>query len=126
MDVGKYCVMHLLLCDVFSQCPLLICIFNKHATNGTSTGLFHDIIDPPPEALVLLMVDYGQYLLLLLLILTLPCVFEAVVMKVLLPLLLTVFAKVVALFQANLKALENFLDQERETIGDTTAPGGPF
>ncbi len=125
MDVGKYCVLHQLLGDAFGQCPLLICIFNKHVTNRTFMGLSHDVIDPPPEDLVLLTVNYGQYLLLLLLILTLPCVFEAV-MKVLLPVLLTVFAKEVALFQAYLEALENFLNQEQETIVNTTASGGPF
>ncbi len=109
MGVDKYRTLHQLLGDVFGQCPLLIHIFNKHAMNRTSMSPSHDVIDPPPEAPVLLTLDYGQYLLLPLLILTLPCVFEAV-MKVLLLVLHTILAKVVALFQANLEVMENFLD----------------
>jgi hypothetical protein len=87
----------------------LVSIFNQNPTNKAATRLAHDVIDPPPEALVLLLVNYGQYLLLPFFILALLCISEAVV-KVLPPVLLTMFPEVVALFQVNLKPLEDLSD----------------
>jgi hypothetical protein len=74
MDVDKVCFLCWLLGDVLGQCPLLIHILDEGTSNIASTpGLSHDVIDSSPEALVLLTVDYGQYLLVPLFILTLPC-----------------------------------------------------
>ncbi len=50
---------------------------------------------------------------------TLPCILEAIA-KVLLPILLAVFPETVTLFQANLEAQEDILDQQRQTIGNAT------
>jgi hypothetical protein len=124
MDVGKYCLLHILLSDVLDHCPLLIPVLDKYTINGSSMGLSHDIIDLPLEALVLLLVYNGQNLLFLLFILTILCIIEAAV-KVLL-LFLAVHPKIVKLFQADFEAQENFLNQKQEAIEDASTPGGSF
>jgi hypothetical protein len=104
--------------DVLGQCPLLIHILDEDTSNIASTGLSHDIIDSPPEALVLLMVDYGC---------SSSLSRAAAVMEVLLsPVLLTVtvLPKIVTLFQAkNLETLEDLLNQKQEAVRNTTPPG---
>ncbi len=103
MDVGKYCLLYRLLSNVLGQCPLLIPILDEYMLDRPSTGHSHDVIDPPPEALILLLVYNGQNLLLPLFILSLLCVLEAVV-EVLLPILLTVLPERFTLFRANLES----------------------
>ncbi len=102
MDVGNFFLLYRLLSDVLSQGPLLIPILDEYMTDGSSMGLSHDVIDPPPEALVLLLVYNGQNILFPLFILTLLCIPEAV-MEMLLPILLTVLPEIVTLFQADLE-----------------------
>jgi hypothetical protein len=50
---------------------------------------------------------------------TLPCILKAIT-KVLLLILLAVFPKMVTLFQANLEAQEDILNQQQQTIGNAT------
>ncbi len=125
MNIGKYCLLHRLLSDVLGQCPLLIPVINEYLTDRSSVGLPHDIIDPPPEAPVLLLIDNCQDLLLPLFILALSCVHEAI-MEMLLPVLFAMFPEVVTLFQAHLEAQEDFLYQKHQAIGDTATSGGLF
>jgi hypothetical protein len=53
MNVGKNCLLDRLLGSVLCQCPLQIPILHKDMPYQASTGLSHDIIDAPPEALIL-------------------------------------------------------------------------
>ena len=109
MYIGKYCLLHQLVSDVLGQCPLLIPVVNEYPIDSSSMGFPLDVIDPPPEAPVLLLINNCQNLLLPLFIHALLCVSEAI-MEMLLPVLFAVFPEVVTLFQTNLEAQKDFLD----------------
>jgi hypothetical protein len=77
MNVGEDCLLHRLLGDLLGRCSFLISIFDENPTNGAAMRHAHDVVNPPPEAPVRFPVNYGQYLLLPLIILALLCAPEA-------------------------------------------------
>ncbi len=129
MGVSKDCFLHWLLGDVLGQCPFLIHILDK---DMSKQSLLHrpfpwlDWSDSRSSGPSHSRLAYGQYLLLPLFILTFPCSLNTV-MKVLLPVLLTVLPEIVTLFQANLETLEDLLCQKQEAVRNATPPvGGSF
>ncbi len=69
--------------------------------------------------------DDGQYLLLALVILTVPCILKTF-MEMLLPIALAMDPEIITLLNAGLEALEDLRPQECKAIKDPTPPGSPL
>jgi hypothetical protein len=96
---------------VLHQCALLLTVLHQHTSNQSNAGLSHDVICPPPEAPILFSLDNGQYLLLALVILAVPCILKTFI-EMLLPVALAMNLEIFALFNAGLEILEDLLHQE--------------
>jgi hypothetical protein len=111
VDVRKNCLLNRLCSGVLRQCALLLTVLHQHTSNRSTVGLSHDKIHPLPEAPILFLLDDSQYLLLALVILTIPCILKTFI-EMLSLVALAMNLEIVALFNAGLETLEDLLHQE--------------